>query len=206
MDDLQLHGKLDELGNHNDNMEENSRHLMVDGKNILVVEDNWAHQVVTEERLIMMRCKAKIAVNGRNMRMECPSGQYVERVACKLNCARCSCAGRIQTTENIRKDPELRKGETDSTTEESITEKVALEESTEENLVMTAGTWRMSLQHALQEDGDGDSKTIKSTTSVASSTESTSARSTGTPQLIPPGGDVSGLTFTGATLIESEKE
>ena len=40
------------------------KRLTLEDKNILVVEDNWAHQIVTKKRLGMMGCKTKIAVNG----------------------------------------------------------------------------------------------------------------------------------------------
>lgn len=66
MGDLQHAGKSDQLNDQYDSMEGNSRRHSLDGKNILVVEDNWAHQVVTEKRLGMMGCKTKTAVNGQN--------------------------------------------------------------------------------------------------------------------------------------------
>lgn len=49
-----------------DGAEQDTRQLSLDGKNILVVEDNWAHQIVTEKRLGMMGCNTKIAVNGES--------------------------------------------------------------------------------------------------------------------------------------------
>lgn len=63
-DELQEPGRSISL--HDESMEEGSRRLSVEGKNILIVEDNWAHQVVTEKRLRMMGCVTKIAVNGED--------------------------------------------------------------------------------------------------------------------------------------------
>lgn len=108
-----------------------------------------------------------------------------------------------KTTETERGLQSIEERSAENTTEGSVT---ALEEDTDANLAMAAETQGMSSQHALQGDGDGDSKTIRSTKSVASSAESTSARSARTLQLILPEGDVPGLTITSATPIESEKE
>lgn len=61
VDELQNLGQVDDTES-----DENARRLSLEGKNIMVVEDNWAHQVVTEKRLTTMGCKTKIAVHGEN--------------------------------------------------------------------------------------------------------------------------------------------
>lgn len=75
MGDLQQPGKSDQLDDHGDNMQENRR-LNVDGKNILVLEDNWAHQVVTEKRLGMMGSKTRIAVKAENALTFLKNGEF----------------------------------------------------------------------------------------------------------------------------------
>lgn len=40
--------------------------VSIEGINVLVVEDNWSHQVVMKRRLERMGCNVQVAVNGQN--------------------------------------------------------------------------------------------------------------------------------------------
>ncbi|KAI5804173.1 histidine kinase-like ATPase [Peziza echinospora] len=57
--------------------EESKRQLNIEGKQILIVEDNWAHQVVTQKRLKNMGCISKVAMHGQNALDLLTSGAFV---------------------------------------------------------------------------------------------------------------------------------
>ena len=57
--------------------EESKRQQNIEGKRILIVEDNWAHQVVTQKRLSNMGCISKIAMHGQNALDLLISGAFV---------------------------------------------------------------------------------------------------------------------------------
>lgn len=40
--------------------------VSIEGANVLIVEDNWSHQVVTQRRLQKMGCNVQAAVNGQS--------------------------------------------------------------------------------------------------------------------------------------------
>lgn len=40
--------------------------VSIEGANVLIVEDNWSHQVVTQRRLQKMGCNVQVAVNGQS--------------------------------------------------------------------------------------------------------------------------------------------
>lgn len=62
-----------------DILEENTKPVY-EGKNILLVEDNWAHQVVTEKKLARLGCNCMIAVNGKNAIQLLLEGTFVPDV------------------------------------------------------------------------------------------------------------------------------
>lgn len=40
--------------------------VSIEGTNVLIVDDNWSHQVVTQRRLQKMGCNVQVAINGQN--------------------------------------------------------------------------------------------------------------------------------------------
>lgn len=40
--------------------------VVIEGANVMVVEDNWSHQVVMQKRLEKLGCNVEVAVNGQN--------------------------------------------------------------------------------------------------------------------------------------------
>lgn len=40
--------------------------VSIKGTNVLIVEDNWSHQVVTAKRMEKMGCNVQVAINGQN--------------------------------------------------------------------------------------------------------------------------------------------
>lgn len=56
-------GDLKSAIEHDDKEKSN---FSIEGANVLVVEDNWSHQVVMKKRLERMGCNVQVAVNGQN--------------------------------------------------------------------------------------------------------------------------------------------
>lgn len=40
--------------------------VSIEGTNVLIVEDNWSHQIVTQRRLRRMGCNVQVAINGQS--------------------------------------------------------------------------------------------------------------------------------------------